>query len=75
VIFLVNLNNNCCDTEDKNEANELGDQDGEGSATDEDSEPESRNAGSTHEAVNDKDDEELSATVSENDSRSKKRRD
>ncbi|KIJ96483.1 hypothetical protein K443DRAFT_10578 [Laccaria amethystina LaAM-08-1] len=66
-----------CDTEceDKDEANDLGDQDQEGSATDEDSEPESGNAGSTHEGVNDKDDKELSATVSEEDSRSKKRRD
>ena len=35
-----------CETEcgDKDEANELGDQHGEGSATDEDSEPESENA-------------------------------
>jgi hypothetical protein len=66
-----------CDTEceDKDEANELGDQDREGSATDEDSEPESGNAGSTHEAVDDKDDKELSAMVSEEYSRSKKRRD
>ena len=56
-----------CDTEcgDNDEANELGDQDGEGSATDEDSEPESDNAaGSTHEVVDDEGDEELSATVS-----------
>ena len=55
-----------CETEcgDNDEAHELGDQDGEGSATDEDSESESENVGSTHEAVEDEDDEELSATVS-----------
>ena len=36
-----------CETEcgDNDEAHELGDQDGEGSATDEDSEPESENVG------------------------------
>ena len=55
-----------CETEcrDNDEAHELGDQDGEGSATDEDSGPESENVGSMHEAVEDEDDEELSATVS-----------
>ena len=55
------------DTEcgDNDEANDsLGDQDGEGSATDEDSEPESENVGSTHEAADDEDDEESSVMVS-----------
>ena len=55
------------DTEcrDNNKANDsLEDQDREGSATDEDSEPESENAGSTHEAADDEDDDELPATVS-----------
>ena len=67
VIFLVNLNIELlCETEcrDNDEVHELGDRDGEGSVTDEDSEPESENVGSTREAVEDEDDEEFSAMVS-----------